>query len=218
MTATDPNSSLAVEAWSRARPHLKLKIFGISAFITVFFFGYFLLQNHPFFPVHVIPLTAVDRAIPFTPWALGLYLSLWFYVSLPPTLLRTKPELYAYGWMAGAVAVTGLAFFFLWPTSIPVTTGIEWREYPGFGWLKSIDAAQNACPSLHVAFAVFSGVWLDRVLRHMPKPAITRTINALWAFGIVYSTLATRQHVALDAYAGTALGLFAAWFRPSALK
>ncbi|MDB6127404.1 MAG: hypothetical protein JWM35_1300 [Verrucomicrobia bacterium] len=218
MTTADPGNSLSADAWARIRPHWKLKFFGISAFITVFFFAYFLLQSHPMFPVHVIPLTALDRLIPFQPGMLGLYLSLWFYVSLPPTLMPRKPELYAYGWIAGAVAVTGLAFFFFWPTSIPVTTGIEWQDYPGFGWLKSIDAAQNACPSLHVAFAVFTGVWLDRVLRRMPKSALTRPLNAVWAFGIVYSTLATRQHVALDAYAGTALGLFAAWYRPAVLK
>src|SRR6202012_879312 len=72
-----------------------LKFFGITAFITVFFFGYFLLLRFPVFPVTVMPLTAIDRIVPFHPAALGLYLSLWFYVSLPPTLLRTRPELYA---------------------------------------------------------------------------------------------------------------------------
>ena len=218
MTAPSSTSSVWADVKSRVQPHWKLKFFGISAFITVFFFAYFGLQKHPFFPVHMIPLTALDRMIPFEPGVLGLYLSLWFYVSLPPTFMRTRPELFAYGWIAGGVAVTGLAFFFFWPTSIPVTTGIEWRSFPGFSWLKSVDAAQNACPSLHVAFAVFSAVWFDRVLREMPAARVLRLVNAAWAFGIVYSTLATRQHVALDAYAGTALGLLFACYRPAALK
>ncbi len=218
MTGPGPRHSTAAEWKARITADWWLKFFGITAFITVFFFAYFLLQRFPVFAVTVMPLTAVDRWIPFQPAMLGLYLSLWFYVSLPPTLMRTRPELYAYGWLAGGVAVVGLAFFFLWPTSIPVTTGIEWARYRGFTWLKSVDAAQNACPSLHVAFAVFSGVWLDRLLRKMRMPAGARVLNAAWCLGIVYSTLATRQHVAVDALAGAALGLLSAWYRPAILK
>jgi hypothetical protein len=218
MTAAGPVLPLRADLAARLAANRGLKTFGITAFITVFFFAYFLLQRFPVYAVTVMPLTAVDRLVPFQPAMLVLYLSLWFYVSLPPALMRTRPELFAYGWIAGGVAVTGLAIFFFWPTSIPVTTGIEWSRYPGFTWLKSVDAAQNACPSLHVAFAVFSGVWLDRLLRKIQLPAGERVLNAAWCLGIVYSTLATRQHVAVDALAGAALGLLAAWYRPAVLK
>src|SRR5262249_9064288 len=155
----------------------------------------------------VMPLTALDRIIPFQPATLWLYLSLWLYVSLPPTLMRTRPELYAYCAIAAAGAIVGLGIFFFWPTSIPTTSGIAWSRYPGHSGLRNVDAAQNACPSLHVTFAVFSGVWLDRVLRTMPVSAVVRVLSAVWCLGIVYSTIATRQHVAVDALAGMALGL-----------
>ncbi|MDB6167885.1 MAG: hypothetical protein JWM88_749 [Verrucomicrobia bacterium] len=211
-----PSSAAGLKA--RIAPHVVLKLFGITAFVTVFFFAYFLLQRFPLFRVTVIPLTAADRLIPFQPGMLWLYLSLWGYVSLPPTLLTTRPQLYAYGWLAGAVAVVGLGIFLFWPTSIPATTGVEWSRYPGFTWLKSVDAAQNACPSLHVAFAVFSAVWLDRILRTLGGGGWMRPLNALWCLGIVYSTIATRQHVALDAYAGAVLGAAAAAVRPRVLK
>ena len=218
MTGSIPGRSAAPEWRARITAHWWLKFTGITAFITVFFFAYFLLQRNPVYAVTVMPLTALDRLIPFQPAMLVLYLSLWFYVSLPPALLRTRPELYAYGRIAGGLAVAGLAIFFFWPTSMPVTTGIEWSRYPGFARLKSVDAAQNACPSLQVAFAVFTGVWLDRLLREMRVPAGERVMNAAWCLGIVYSTLATRQHVAVDALAGTALGLLAAWYRPRVLR
>jgi hypothetical protein len=155
--------------------------------------------------------------IPFQPQTLWIYLSLWLYVSLPPTLFTTRAEILAYGRVTGVVAVVGLAIFLFWPTSIPPVTGIDWALYPGFGWLKGIDAAQNACPSLHVTFAVFSGIWLDRLVRTLPHAGVLRFVNAVWWIGIVYSTISTRQHVAIDAFAGLLLGVIGAAYRPRAL-
>src|SRR5437868_9018757 len=96
--------SLFREVAARVVPFLPLKIFGTAAFITVFFFGYFLLQRSPMFHVTVIPFTALDRVIPFQPMTLYIYLSLWLYVSLPPMLLQTRAELFAYGRVTGVVA------------------------------------------------------------------------------------------------------------------
>ncbi|MGH7331033.1 MAG: phosphatase PAP2 family protein, partial [Polyangiaceae bacterium] len=120
--------------------------------------------------------------------------------------------------IAAAMAVVALSIFLFWPTSIPATTGIDWASHPGFATLKRLDKSQNACPSLHVAFAVFSGVWLDRVLRAMRARAWVRVASAAWCVGIVYSTIATRQHVAVDVAAGTALGLLFASIRPAVLR
>jgi len=210
--------SLRGELYARITANWWLKFFGITAFITVFFFGYFLLLRFPLFGVTVMPLTGVDRLITFQPWALGLYFSLWFYVSLPPALLRTRPEFYAYGVIAGALAIVALTIFLFWPTSIPPSTGIDWSLHPGFATLRRVDASQNACPSLHVAFAVFSGLWLDRVLRKMPVGMYVRVLSAVWCTGIVYSTIAIRQHVAVDVAAGAALGLLFGLIRPAALR
>lgn len=202
----------------RIRSNWWVKFLGITSFITVFFAGYFLLLRFPVFTVTVMPRTALDRAIPFEPWAIALYFSLWLYVSLPPALLRTHREFRAYGWLAGALAIVGLSIFFFWPTSTPPVTGIEWAGHPGFALLKRVDASQNACPSLHVAFAVFSGVWLNRILRSIPVSAAARLLSAAWGIGIVYSTIATRQHVAVDVAAGAALGALAALIKPPALR
>ena len=61
---------------------------------------------------------------------------------------------------------------------------------------------------MHVVgiFAVFTAIWLARILRETGAGGGLRALNWLWCAGIVYSTLATRQHVALDAVAGAALG------------
>jgi len=61
-----------------------------------------------------------------------------------------------------------------------------------------------------VAFAVFTAVWIDLLLRRMGKHGALRALSWCWCAGILYSTLATKQHVAIDVLAGTALGLVAA--------
>lgn len=192
--------------WPRVRPNFLLKAVGITGFMTLFFIAYFHLLNHPIRPVTAMPLTIVDHSLPFLPAALPLYASLWLYVSLPPTLIVGRRELERYGAAIGMVCATGLACFLLWPTAVPAMR-LDWQGFPGSDLLQGIDAAGNACPSLHVATAAFSGAWLDRQLRELAAPNAARALSALWGFGIVLSTMLTRQHVFLDVAAGTVLGL-----------
>jgi len=191
---------------SRVRSLLLLKSVGITAFMTLFFMAYFHLLNHPVRPVVAMPLTIVDRLVPFLPASLPLYLSLWVYVSLPPSLIVERRELERYGLAIGLVCLTGLACFLLWPTAVPRTV-LDWQGFPGSDLLQGIDKAGNACPSLHVATAVFSAVWMHRILGQLVAPRWSKGVNLIWAAAIVLSTLSTRQHVFLDVLAGTALGL-----------
>lgn len=188
------------------RQHWLLKTVGISAFITVFFIAYFRLLKAPIFPVTVMPVTWLDHVIAFNPYALVIYLSLWIYVPIAPIAIADKRKLYALGWEAGGVAIVGLGIFLFFPTMIPALP-IDWARYPGFEFLKTVDAAGNACPSLHVAFAVFTALRFDETLRELRARAVLHVVNWAWALGIVYSTLAIKQHVAVDAYAGTLLGV-----------
>ncbi|MDE2585214.1 MAG: phosphatase PAP2 family protein, partial [Betaproteobacteria bacterium] len=103
----------------------------------------------------------------------------------------------------------GLSCFLFWPTAVPSGT-LDWNAFPGSEILQGVDAAGNACPSLHVATAVFSGVWLHRLLGQIEGPRTLQLVNLGWCCAIVYSTLAIKQHVALDMLAGTVLGLAAA--------
>lgn len=190
--------------------HLLLKALGTPLFIAVFFGAYFYLLKRPAYPITTMPTLWLDRVIGFEPNALPLYLSLWVYVSLPPALLATRGELYRYAAAMAATCLIGLLVFYFWPTAVPVAE-IDWARYPEVHFLKNIDAAGNAFPSLHVATAVFSGSWLHYLLRRFGGPRWMIWLNALWGAGIVYSTIATRQHVAIDVMAGLALGGVAAY-------
>ena len=71
----------------------------------------------------------------------------------------------------------------------------------------AVDAAGNACPSMHVAIAIFSAIWIDRLLMESRVPIAFRIVNGAWFVAIAWSTLAIKQHVVLDALAGAALGV-----------
>ncbi len=173
--------------------------------MAAFFAAYFAILHNPGSPPVEIPLTAPDRWIGFQPAALIPYASLWLYVMLPSSLMIRFRELLGHTFGAAVLSVSGLAIFFIWPTTMP-PVAIDWDAHPQIQFLKTIDASGNACPSLHVAFAVFSACWLARMLRRVGAGPASQTINIIWAVVIGYSTVATRQHVALDVLAGALLG------------
>ena len=213
-SAVHISPSIPARAWYRQAPariarNLPIKIVGNTVVILAFFAAYRHLLNHPRVSVTEMPLTALDHLIPFWPPALLLYVSLWVYVTVPSALLSSLRELVYYGWTIGVVCVVGLASFFLWPTAVP-PPGFDRATYAGFALLTGLDAAGNACPSLHVATAVFAAVWLDALLREMGAGRVVRGTSWAWALGIVYSAMATKQHVAIDAFAGAVLGLVGA--------
>lgn len=218
--STNPSAAghlapLSPSAWwvdlrQRIWRYLALKVLGISGFMWLFFLGYFHTLRNPVHPVFEMPLTVLDAWVPFQPEALAAYLSLWFYVGIAPGLLLRLRELVAYGLWAAALCGCGLLVFHFWPTAVPrPESGIN--DHPGFAMLQGVDAAGNACPSLHVATAVFTAIWIERLMRIVGAPAALRLANLVWVVAIAWSTLAIRQHVALDAIAGTVLGtVFAA--------
>lgn len=190
---------------SRLKAHAGFKVTALACFGAVFFAGYFLLLKFPVFSVTVMPVTALDRLITFRPGALLLYVSLWPYVSLVPGLMAEKGEIIAFYRTAAGLCLVGFAVFFFWPTVV-APLDIDWSGQRVYARLKTVDGTGNACPSLHVAFAVFCAGLLHRQLRQAGDRGILRGLSWVWCAGIVYSTLATKQHVALDVLAGAALG------------
>lgn len=205
-----PHASRRGRAWMReiarrSRKHLWLKVVGTSVFMSVFFVGYFHLLRNPVQTVTQMPLLALDRMVGFQAPALAAYASLWFYVGIAPGLLSSIRELVAYGFWIGGLCIAGLSCFYFWPTAIP-PQALDLTQYPGFSVLQGMDAAANACPSMHVATAAFSAIWLDRLLGEVRAGPIVRAANWCWLVLIAYSTLAIKQHVALDVAAGLLLG------------
>ncbi len=194
------------EIGRRMRRFFPLKVIGTTVFTSLFFIAYFQLLRHPAYPVTVMPLTALDRLIPFQPNALFAYLSLWLYIGVGPGLTLTFRELVVYGAWISAMCLAGLGIFYAWPTAVPPLL-IDVSGYAGFAMLQGVDAAGNACPSMHVAAAMFTVIRVEQVLRDARTPVALRLLNLLWFAAIAWSTLAVKQHVVLDAVAGALLGI-----------
>src|SRR5215471_2563593 len=138
----------------RARWRFPFKFVTTSALIALFFLGYFYVQAAPLDTPAVMPLTSLDTLIPFQPYALVAYLSLWVYVGAGPGLQRSGAELLRYALWMGALCATGLGLFYLWPTQLPDAVG-QASDAQLLGMLRRVDSISNACPSMHVAAAVF---------------------------------------------------------------
>jgi peptidoglycan/xylan/chitin deacetylase (PgdA/CDA1 family)/membrane-associated phospholipid phosphatase len=208
MKPDSPQITLA-GLWERIRLDMIPKALGTALGICVFFAAYFALLRHPLFPSVIIPFTRFDHGISLQPLALIPYVSLWFYVALLPALLVDRRELVGFALGCVGLSIVGLLLFLIYPTTT-ADSGINWSQHPEFEFIKKADTAGNACPSLHAAFAVFTGLWFARLLPRLGAGIFAQSLNFLWAGLIVYSTLATRQHVALDALFGALLGAWAA--------
>jgi membrane-associated phospholipid phosphatase len=204
--ATSHSLPWAAELRRRTRKTLVVTVAGTSLFTGVFFIGYFFVQWHPAFVPIVMPLTALDRIIPFQPGALLAYVSLWIYIGAGPGLQRTFADIAVYALWMGALCITGLLIFYFWPTQVPALA-LDAAGIPGFAVLHRLDEASNACPSMHVAVALFTAVRVDDAFRSTRSPVSLRILNATWFSVIAYSTLAVKQHVVLDVAAGALLGL-----------
>ena len=201
-----PAASWTQEFLRLVRRRFWLKFLGISGFMWLFFVGYFHVLRNPIRPAMPMPLTAVDEWIAFQPWAFWAYVSLWVYVGIPAGLSRDLRSLIRHGAWAAALCLVGLACFYVWPTAVPAAgMAVGSAAHAGFAVLQGLDAPGNACPSLHVATALFSAAWIHRLLFELRAARWAFVLNVVWAGLIVYSTLAIKQHVLLDVVGGTLL-------------
>ncbi|WP_439520379.1 phosphatase PAP2 family protein [Hydrogenophaga sp.] len=187
-----------------------LKAAGTTAFMVLFFMGYFWVLRNPSREPWPMPTLPIDDWVPFTPGGFAAYVSLWVYVSLPSALLPDFRELLRYGLWTAALCGSCLLVFWLFPTLAPVPD-IDWSLHPQLAFMKGIDASGNACPSLHVASAVYTAFWLHRILSQVGAPSFLQMLSVVQCVVIVWSTMAIRQHVFLDVLAGALVGWLFAW-------
>jgi len=186
------------------------KLFGISAGISLFFVLYFWAARSPQAAVTVMPVLELDRWFTLREELLPVYGSLWVYVSLAPSFAKDRPELLRYTVRAVLMSLVGFAFYLFYPTAVP-DFGVDWTQYGTLHFLRAGDASRNAFPSLHVSFAVLTCHVLAGQLRRIGVPGGWRALNLLWCAGIIYSTVAIRQHVVIDVAGGLVLGVALAW-------
>lgn len=172
---------------------------------------YFTIQHYAISPAHVVPLTALDRIVPFFQPAIYVYVSLYVLLALPFLLVRDERNLRQLALGFAWIACVSNVFFLMWPTAIPFVIASGQVTDPLLRLVRAADTNLNACPSLHASLAIYCGLCCARLLKSRNQ----RTGIWFWAFLILAATLFTKRHVAIDLFAGGALGLaaYAALFK-----
>jgi membrane-associated phospholipid phosphatase len=156
----------------------------------------------------LLPLTRLDRAIPFCPITGVLYFGafvflLLTFIALWPHRPRASRFLYA----CLLAQTVGMLCFLLWPTAYPrdlypLPPSTSPLGTALVNWCRSNDLAVNCLPSLHVSTVVICTASLRGTRWFLPA--------LLMGVPLVLSTLTFKQHYVADVIAGLALGLVSA--------
>lgn len=165
-----------------------------------------------------LPLTVVDRLVPFVPEAIWIYLSAYVLVILSFLMRRTTASSSRAIYAFATVTLLGTSVHFFYPTtfdraSFPILPQLDALSRTGMWLLRSLDSPASCLPSLHVALAVLAALLhVHRRRRFVPM--------ALWASAIAVSTLLTKQHYLIDVLAGAGLSIavYLAWFEVPHLR
>ena len=162
----------------------------------------YLPSNHiHLFEPQMLPMTWVDRWIPFLPNTVWIYLSEWlFFISVyiaSEDLMNLNKYFYSYV----ALQCVSVIIFWLWPTTYPRTLFPLTPELnPVTNWvfshLRVMDTPANCAPSLHVSSVYLSSfIFLDDQKSKLP-------LFFTWGTAIAISTLTTKQHYVVDVVSG----------------
>lgn len=159
--------------------------------------GYLLTERVSRGAAHLLPLTAVDRGVPFLPWTGWIYATVFPFPLLAVGLVREDRAIRTI--LAAFLAVTTVCFavFLLYPTIYPrpALAGGGLLSWP-LRTIYGIDLPKNCLPSGHVT-AAFLTAFAVRQSRPALGPAAL-----FWAVVICVSTLTTKQHYLWDVITG----------------
>ncbi|KIG12176.1 Ser/Thr and Tyr protein phosphatase (dual specificity) [Enhygromyxa salina] len=164
------------------------------------------------FEPSVLPLTALDRAVPFLPWTVWLYgtitwVSLFAWLTIP-----TRADGARLMTSILIASATCALVFVVFPTSFPrelyPLTQLDSASQRELARLRAADSPSNCLPSLHVALAWGIALTWASALKHR---RVAWLAAIAWAVTISVTTLTTKQHFFVDVPSGMIVGVFAWW-------
>jgi membrane-associated phospholipid phosphatase len=190
--------------------HLREKIavlLGLAIGICV---PYFVLGRIQEFPLCELPVTPLDDWVDFDPRWIWPYLSIALLVPLSPLLATGRECLRRYARGLALLCLICFASFLLFPVEGPRPQMLP--DHDMYRLLVSYDSPSNSLPSLHAGLTLYSMLFAFRVLRdavgRRGRFAIV-AVGSTWGAVILYATLATKQHWAIDLVAGLLVAFLA---------
>jgi membrane-associated phospholipid phosphatase len=172
----------------------------------------YMATNHfPIFEPRELPFWEIDRAVPFLPWSVLIYVSEYIFFPTVYIVCRNMDNLNKYLYSFFATQSISCLIFLFWPTIyprelFPVPSDVNPLLAGIWTWLRETDAPTNCLPSLHVSTVYLSAyIFLDEQREKFP-------FFIIWGTLIAFSTLPTKQHYFVDIIAGWALSVAAYWF------
>jgi hypothetical protein len=162
--------------------------------------GYLWLVHHPLSAPRMLPVTALDRAVPFLPWTTVPYVALLLSDLVLPLLLRDRAVFHRAVAAYGVAIGCNFALWALFPSTIvrpPAPVGDSLGEIL-YRLLAAVDGAANCFPSGHVTIPAVA-CWALALERPRWAPWIW---SALLLASL--SILTTKQHYLLDLPGGLA--------------
>ena len=142
------SAEASLRFWERIRAVWRAKL-RLTAVINVWFWGlYLVLSRHALLPVHVLPLTWLDKWVGFQPhpWA-WIYESNFLITGIVPWLMTSRAQLRRYA--VGFMLLSTLSFlvFALYPVASPRPADL--KDDATLIFITQVDGPLNAFPSLH---------------------------------------------------------------------
>ena len=209
MALNNSANTVSPGVFERLRSELPLKL-ALLVILNLLVYGpYIWLQHHAYFRTTIVPISAVDRLVPFSSVMVWPYLSIDLQMPVGPFLMYRRADLLRYSGGILLISLVADIIFIFWPTACPRPAGAETTGL--YGLIVAVDGPSHALPSLHAAFAVYSAACGVRAFCELGLHPVWRLALWVWAILILYATLATKQHMLVDIIAGSALGLGAVW-------
>jgi hypothetical protein len=188
----------------RSAPELMTNALCLAPVAALNTAGYLLINHHHLRPPIELPLSALDRAIPFWPWTVWPYAVLLLVDVLLPLALRNRAIFFDTLAAYSVAILLNFAIWALFPTSYPRPTspaGGGFMTTAAYHLLVAIDSPASCFPSGHITIPIVA-VW--GLGREHP-----RLKAGLW-IGLsllAVTVLTTKQHYVVD----VAGGLATAW-------
>jgi membrane-associated phospholipid phosphatase len=195
----------------RLRALLAAKL-GITVALTALFCAcWYLIPRHLVVPPRTLPLTDLERSLPFVEGWVYVYLSVGLFNIVAPYLTMSRSLLQRHVWGFTAITAASFVCFVLFPVEVPAPTGRATTLLYGF---VLADTRLNNFPSLHASYTVYGLLYWMHILPEIPPRAarhLTAIVVAAWGAALILSALFLKQHCLADLAAGGALGGLTYW-------
>jgi membrane-associated phospholipid phosphatase len=177
----------------------------ISVAASAFHGLLYLIPNHlQIAASHQLPLTAIDRWVPFIPQTAWIYWSNYGLVIVALLLCRDRGTTTQFVGAVFALVCTALVVHLAFPTAYPralypIGHEVDPITRAALERFRSIDTPASCLPSLHV------GVCYLSAFASWGHASRLRFSVFGWATAVAISTLTLKQHYVLDLVAGIAL-------------